>query len=257
MAYYDVDIGGLTPSWVKPDIEIDREAHTITLKCAAIEGVLDADPKTEIALFNAIACNKINNEELFNGGTKLQCSPMNRIQVEINDEIFEKCALHPIVTTIDEYYAGPDAGSVIEYEMKLEYEASGGGGSVLYTPDYGEYNNAEYYFFYDPETGQKQAWNGTNRGTEIGYLKFTEVKNVKRVEVYGSGDCVGNCWIECNGEGRQYWHYGEAADDSVPVQEKLIWILEEPTNVIVLNSSKHYGSTNYGCYLAYVRLIFE
>lgn len=269
MSYDEVNIGGVIPSYVKPDITIDREARTIKIPCAAIQGILGADPKTEINNLNSLACQKIHNEDLLNGGSKLQASPPNYITATVNDEIFSKCALHLIPTPLDEFYAGDEAGSVIEYEINLEYEVDGGGGSIVYAPDYAEYQELEYHFFFDYLTDTYWNWVGQNKGTEMGYMKFTFPVNrkVKRVEVYGNGDCVGQCWIACQTEdSKQFWHYGEQSDDSVPIQEKLIWDLEEPTNVIVLFSSLHvpneatsspHRGINRGCYLAYVRLVFE
>lgn len=249
MAWYDVNIGGIAPVWVSVPVEIDREAHTIKLRCAAIQEYLDADPKTEIASLNALASlGKITNEALLNLGSKLFSS--NYVEVTINNEVFTKCALHPVTTILDEYYAGPDLGSVIEYEINLEYEVDGRGGSVVFTPFYNkeEYTELEYHFFYDPDSGL--TWDTTagftpqTKFTEGGIWIFTLEENIKRVEVRGNGDNPNNytlvpgfgtrSYIEVNKSDRIYWNEIEADDGiTVPATEQWGWDLDTKLMVAV------------------------
>jgi hypothetical protein len=250
MVWYDVDIGGITPVWVLQEAEINPEAHTIKLRCAAIQEFLGADPQTEIDNLNALASlGEIKNEGLVNLGTKLFSS--NYITVVINNRTYTKCALHPIVTVIDEYYAGPDLGSVLEYEVNIEYEADGLGGSVTYTPFYNKEDyegELEYHFFYDPVTGQ--TWDTTadftpqTKFTEGGIWTFTRDTNIKRVEVYGNGDNPNNftlvegfgdrSYIEVNKSGRTYWTEIEADDGiTVPGLEGWGWDLHTKLTVVL------------------------
>jgi hypothetical protein len=236
MVWYDVDIGGITPVWVLQEAEINPEAHTIKLRCAAIQEFLGADPQTEIDNLNALASlGEIKNEGLVNLGTKLFTS--NYITFVINNRTYTKCALHPIVTVIDEYYAGPDLGSVLEYEVNIEYEADGLGGSAVYiAPKYPtEYPELDYHFYYDYRTGETwdQPTTGLNYGTEGGIWTFTLTdKQIKRVECYGSGDLdiLGTGrkpYIECNRSDQMIWSFYEAQDGVKLKQlQKFIWDLD-------------------------------
>ena len=256
------NIGGLTPSWVEPDFKHDKENKTLTLKCAAIYDVIGEDPITEIESFDAISSERIFTNDLANGGTNLQVTNGQIITVTASNllgnkiKTWDRCALQSVNVNLDSFYNEANPGSVIEYELVIKYALRVGGGVSIYTPPYNN-SNIEYYFWYNPATGEKAVWEGINAGTEIGHMTITEAKNVRRVEIYGGGDCVGpNCYIECNGI-RQYWHYGEDETDNFPILEQFTWDLETPTNVIILNTGTHWENTNYGAYLGWVRLLLE
>lgn len=249
MTYDEVLINGIRPSKVEADVEIDRETRTIRIRCAAMQSRLADDPKTEINQFNAMASAAISNHELLNGGSKLMVSNGQIFAVTINDETFERCALHPITTFIDDHYRGPNGDSVLRFELNLEYEVKGSGGSVVYTPLYNkdEYTEElEYHFFYDPDTGQTWDWTAgftpQTKFTEGGIWIFSMDRNVRRVEVYGNGDNPNNftlipgfgtkSYIEVNKSGRKYWHEIEADDGiTVPGMEKFIWDLHTKLTV--------------------------
>ncbi len=249
MAWYDVKIDTITLTWVKPDIEIDREAHTINIGAAAIREYVNDDPITEIAALNAISSRTIENTfPLLNGGSKLQAE--KTFPVVINGETFQKCALHPIPTPIDGFYNSDSDGSSIEYELNIEFEVDGRGSSAIYVaPRYPEYPELDYHFYYDYLTGETwdQPTSGLNYGTEAGILTFTMDGNVKRVELYGSGDLdilgTGRSpWIELNKSDKQIWHFYEALDGVKLKQlEKFSWDLD--TKLIVAEDLSA-GGTN-------------
>jgi hypothetical protein len=257
MGYATWTISGEVVPHVR-EAKIDTTEGTITLSCSALNWNIetgDDDPRDEIARFQALSSQYINNEPLLNGGTKLQVGNGQIITVTDGTDTYTKCALEPVQIQEDH-----KSTKRIDYELIIHYELSGSGGSYVYTPDYEEYSNIDYYFWYKPSTGEKAKWDGEVAGTEIGHMTITEAKNVRRVEVYGGGDCVGdNCYIECNGD-RRYWHYGEQSNGNFPQLEKLTWDLDTPANTIVLNTDEHWedmlGGRNYGCYLAWVRVIF-
>lgn len=265
MAYKTWSIGGITPSWVEPTFTDDPENRTLTLRCAAIADELGDDPITEIDSLQAISSQNINNEQLLAGGSKLQVGRGDNIITVVavsgdgsDIRTWQRCALKKVKVDLDSYYLEEAEGSHIEYELVIIYETDSPGGSFVYTPDYDKYPNADYYFWYNPVTEEKTAWGGQNVGTELGYMEITEAQNVIRVEVYGCGDGVGDdYYIECNGE-KQYWHYGETIEDNVPLLEKFIFNLDSPTTTVILNSGMHVeGGANFGCYLAWVRVVYE
>lgn len=263
MAYDSWVIGGVTPKWI---IDVDPAPNKtngqFTLHCYA-DGPFDlssADPRTEIALFEAMQCQAATNTPLLNGGTKLQIQNGDFITVTDGITTWTKAAL------VDVKY-NPDLMSQVRmpFDLEIMVELPGPSGSYVYTPDYSDYTNIDYYFFYEagpPEVKTKLSSlpepYSSVVGTEIGHMTITETQNVKRVEVYGCGDLL-PAYIECNGV-RQYWHYGEDPDGiGVPQNEKLTWDLETPTTTIVLKSSEHNpsGTENHGCYLGYVRVVYE
>lgn len=248
-------VGGKTVPHVR-EAKIDQKEHTITLSCSAIKENIatgDNDVRDEIADFQAMSSQYINNEPLLNGGTKLQVGNGSIITVTDDTNTWTRCALEPIQINEDSKSVKRD-----DYDLVIHYEAPNPGGSFVYTPDYDEYSNVDYYFWYNPVTQEKTAWGGQNVGTELGYMEITEAQNVIRVEVYGCGDGVGDdYYIECNGE-KQYWHYGETIEDNVPLLEKFVFNLDTPTTTVILNSGMHVeGGDNFGCYLAWVRVVYE
>lgn len=265
MAYTNWVINGLTPSWVEPDFTDDRENRKLVLKCAAIYDETGNDPVNEIDSFNDISSEKINNRPLLNGGSKLQVKNGQIFSVTDGVNTWTKCALHRVNVTLDSYYSGAQPGSVIEYELTIEYETSGPGGSYVYTPPFNkaEYTNIEYYYFYDPgppEVKSSGSSQGDLDGTEIGWMQITETKNVKRVELYGCGCDIPGSKIYVN-DVEQIWHYGEipGTDGLASGNEKLVWDLETPTTVITIKTTTHTLSpwANYGAWLQWVRVIYE
>lgn len=282
MTYTIWNIGGLTPSWVEPDFKDDRKNRMLTLKCAAIFEEVGADPLTETNQFDAMASEDITNEQLLNGGSNLQVSPGGSI-FEVtrtssdgnNTQTWPRCALEKVEVPEDSSYMEGEQGSVIEYELVIHYETSGVGGSLVFTPDYSKYDEIEYYLFSDKtnpvDHGFVQNSDSPAYGNELGWMKITVPKNVRKVEVYGCGDCGTNgtdCWIEVNGE-KRYWKYTDIGDkQDYPGNilkvgfQKFTWNLTIPTPEIILCTSRHIHPTgtcenNKGCWLQWIRLIPE
>jgi hypothetical protein len=120
--------------------------------------------------------------------------------------------------------------------LNLEFEADGRGSSAVYiAPRYPTaYSELDYHFYYDYRTGEvwDQPTTGLNYGTEGGIWTFTIDGNVKRVEVYGSGDLdilgTGRSpYIELNKSDQKIWHFYEAQDGVKLKQlEKFSWDLD-------------------------------
>lgn len=257
MAYDSWVIGGVTPKWI---VDVDPAPNNVnrrvTLHCYADSQVdLDgADPRSEIEQFEAMLCDSVTNTPLLQGGSKLQVKNGEVITVTDGITTWNRAA-------IAEVNYNPDLMSQVRmpYDIVLELETTGAGGSVVYVPDYDDYSNIDYYFFYTagpPEDFDTYDGNPLVKGTELGWMEITEPQNVSRVEIYGCGDEL-PCYAEVNGV-KQYWTYGEAEDGvGVPRLEKLIWTLDTPTDVITINSSEHWEEVNHGFYADYIRLTYE
>jgi hypothetical protein len=270
MAYHTWLIGGLTPSWVEPVFKDDRPNNTLTLKCAAIAEELDADPITEIEAFDALTSQYINNTPLLNGGTKLQVGNGEIITVTASNaaatstKTWTNCAIQRVIVDLDNFYDEDNDGSIIEYELVIQYEAESPNTVKVYTPPFTNplYTNMEYYYLYDPGPPEvKTEDTSALNGTELGWMQITETSNVKRVEVYGCGCDVPGSKIYVN-DVEQIWHYGE--DPSNPVglstgTEKFTWDLDTPTNVITIKTTIHTleAGENYGAWLQWIKLIFD
>jgi len=257
MPYDTWVIGGITPNWI---VDVDPAPNNvnrrITLHCYADSQVdlNGADPRSEIEQFEAMLCDSVTNTPLLQGGSKLQVKNGEVITVTDGITTWNRAA-------IAEVNYNPDLMSQVRmpYDIVLELETTGAGGSVVYVPDYDDYSNIDYYFFYTagpPEDFDTYDGNPLVKGTELGWMEITEPQNVSRVEIYGCGDEL-PCYAEVNGV-KQYWTYGEAEDGvGVPRLEKLIWILDTPTDTIVINSSEHWEEVNHGFYADYIRLTYE
>jgi len=270
MAYKTWVIGGLTPSWVEPDFKDNRDTNTLTLKCAAMYDVTGTDPIDEIESFDALASEKISNDSLLNGGTKLQVRGQVITVTATNEgssetKTWTRCAIKKVEITLDSFYNEDNPGSIIEYELIISYQTQGGPGGSVYYPSYDDYDNTTYYMWTTMDnTGAAPGI----VGSEIGYLQITEPQNVIRVEVYGSACCSPSAtpaYLEVNGV-KQYWHYTHdmmASGDSLPSgYEKLTFELATPATVVTLETGDHIYpsdtcSTNMGCWLQWVRVVYE
>jgi hypothetical protein len=274
MAYRKWTIGGLTPSWVEPDFIDDRENNTLTLKCMAGYDETGADPMVEVEAFDALTSEKINNDSLLNGGTKLQVRGQIVTVTATNEEgtetkTWERCAIRKVKVNLDSYYNEDNVGSIIEYELVITYQTQGGPGGTVYYPNYDEHDNFEYYMWTDKTNpvGQHDAY-----GNEFGYIKIVEPQNVARVEIRGSGDCgeTGtDCWVEVNGV-RKFWHYTDIGDkklfegNNLAVgEETLSWDLDTPTTEIIIETSIHTEDAvahpcdvNKGCWARWIRVFY-
>lgn len=277
MAYKNWVINGLTPSWVEPVFEDDPDSRTLTLKCAAISDRLDADPITEIDAFQAITSEKISNDSLLNGGSKLLVGPGGHtfsVTAASGDgsdvRTWPKCALKQVKKSLDSSYQEDNNRSVIQYELVICYETYGVGGVDVYRPDYNEYPEITYHLYSD-QTNPADPASHQGFGKEIGHMVITKTENIRRVEVSGCGDCAidqTDCWLEVNGE-KQYWHFTNSGDkmnfptNVLPIgSEKLNFILDPPSNVITLQTSQHINpdntcANNKGCWPDKIRLFKE
>lgn len=257
-------VGGITVPHVR-EASINQSECTITLSCSALNWNIvspNTDVRDEIAAFEAIASEHVNNEKLLNGGTKLQVGNGEIITVTDGTDTYSRCALERIQINEDKV-----STKRIDYELVIHYELDAPGGSAVYTPDYREYSNIEYYCWTDKGSEFPTHF---AQGNEIGWMEITETSNVVAVEVYGSA-CAAFAsypnWIDCNGE-KRYWHYSHDEGDWGPEDntlpygwEKLRWEIT-PSTTVILQTSTHDSSDREhpeewtGCWLQWVRLIF-
>jgi hypothetical protein len=267
MAYRKWTIGGITPTWVEPDFEDDRDNKTLKLKCAAIYDETNQDPIEEIDAFDALASDKIHNDGLLNGGTKLQVQGQIITVTATNEDETEtrtwnRCSLKRIVVALDSYYDEDVEGSVIEYELVITYQTQGDPGGIVYYPDYQEHDNIEFYMTTDKSDPGVAVY-----GEELGWMQITETQNVQRVETLASA-CVGNdtypATLNINGEIFPFHcsHDENFACNTLPHDFEIVTCeLDTPTNVITIQSANHVNpfdtcDNNRGAWLKWVRLIF-
>jgi hypothetical protein len=260
-AYETWTIGGKTISHVA-DVKKNQRDGIITLTCHSfLENALtgDTDPRDEIAYFEAMQTRDITNEPLLSGGSKLQAR--NIIEVTDGHDTWTRCALEPV--EISEDMLSKD---VITYNLNIHYELAGTSGSIVYTPNYYDYNNIEYYMWSDKTnpTPPHEAY-----GNEIGWMEITEEENVKKVEMFGNGCCsteASPVWVSVNDD-KFYWHYTSNQDEGEGNilnygVEKATFTIDPPTNVITITTSTHTNPattclTNQGCWLQWVKNTFE
>lgn len=268
MAYVTWSIGGLTPSWVEPDFKHDPQARTLTLKCAAIADEIDADPMTEIEAFQAITSERINNAERENGGTHLNVGPNDHIiSVTADSTTWSRCALRRIVVQLDSYYVDDNAGSMIEYDLVIEYEESVAGGFTIYTPDppsgYHNYTNIEYYeWYYDSGGGVWVKANASSSsgayGTEIGWMKITEPRAVKSITFYGSACTLpASIYVTDSIEGSREWIYSHDDNTNQPFQEQKFTFdpATAPTEIIAYTDGHDPDDDpNHGAWMQWIRV---
>jgi len=253
----------------------DPDSRTLTLKCAAISDELNADPITEIDAFQALAAEEIHNDGLLNGGSKLQIGPIGtKFSVTTSNEsgtdvrTWDQCALKLVKVNLDSFYFEDENNSLIEYELVIVYQTYGSGGVDVYTPDFDEYTEIDYYLYSD-QTNPGSP--GENYGKELGYMVITSTSTIWKVEVLGTGDCATSstdCWLEVNGQ-KEYWHYTNSGDkmafgtNILPIgTETLEYILDTPSSTITLQTSSHIApdntcDNNKGCWITRIRLYKE
>lgn len=151
MAYDGWVIGGVSPSWVVKSNGPD-EKGLITLTCAANTRKLGGlDPRSEIeGVWGAMACSDITNTQLINGGTSVQCSDGDL--VEVTDGVTTWTgALH-----VPEYTPDSMAKDLIEYTLKIEVELGTTTPPMKYVPPYYNYPDMEYYEWTDKSNTQSE-----------------------------------------------------------------------------------------------------
>lgn len=229
MAYDEWTIGGYTPSWIV-DVDYTPSNREFKINCIADTNRLsDADPRTEIEQFEALACDVISNTQLMSGGSVLQVC--NGDPIMISDGVNAWVgALHRV-----DYKPDYTSKRWIPYTLHVAVETVGDGtnyivdggdptgagatddddipdadnlGSKTYYRSFFNRSNITYYNFTDmtnssftPTYGLKSNYSGW--GDNVGYMQISETRNVKQVIIYG-GAIITPAWIEVNGQ-RQNW----------------------------------------------------
>jgi hypothetical protein len=260
MAYDAWTLGGITVPHVR-EVNNNTKEGIITLSCSALNTNIltgDTDVRDEIARFQALTSQYVNNDSLLNGGSKLQPSG-DIITVTDGTDTYTRCAVERV-----EIKENHKSVKRIDYDIIIHYQLTGKGASIVYTAPYNkaEYSSTvEYYYFYDPATGIKTSGEseGDLNGTEIGWMQITlpSGTNVKKVTIRGCG-CELPATIYVNDVG-QLWHYGEVPDTGGIATgiEPLEWDLATPTNVITIHTSIHTLADNHGAWPEYVKLDLE
>ena len=268
LAYGKWTVNGITPSWI---VSLDRDApnRKLTFHCAAAYDNLNADPRTEIRIYENMVCTIVHNDLLLNGGSKLQVAGGDVVTLIEKDtpfgDISYTAALEALVYTEDDM-----SDDMILFDLVFDYEISGAGAAFVYTPSYYGYSNiTQYYEWYYLVNG---VWTKANTdsssgayGTEIGFMQIVETKQVKKVEVYGSACRLpGAITIDGSIEGTQDWNYYHDPDpgsNQPPNQpfQKLTFNFAPgsyPT-VLTLHTTEHHGDDpNHGCWLKWIKVTY-
>ncbi len=273
MAYGNWTIGGIVPTQIE-NVEKDPRTPSsntdsiITFHCVAALRSLSTDPRAEIALFDDMACQIINNDQLINGGSKLQVQGGNTITITEHaptGDINYKAALELVKIVEDDM-----ADKVIKYDIIAHYETSGAGTSKIYVPSYYGYSNiTQYYEWYYIVDG---VWTKANAdassgayGTELGFMQIVETKQIKKVEVYGSTCRLpGAITVDGSIEGTKNWNYYHDPDPgSNQPPNQPFQVLDfnfAPNNyptILTLHTTEHHGDDpNHGCWLKWIRVYF-
>jgi len=239
-------------------VENNTTDGVITLECVALKENIqpgDSDPRDEIARFQDMSSQYVNNTPLLNGGSKLQVGNGDYVTVTDGTDTWERCGLSRVVI-------GEDHGSDkrIDYTLTIYYEMEGSGTSYVYLGDEGYPADYTNIVAYRESDGSGSACTVC---TDFGRLTITEESNVKRVEVYG---CAYNSYttslatINCNDEQEQVWSYNKEGDLPIGL-ERISWDLETPTTTIVLQTSLHTnpftGINGLGCWLQWIKVYYE
>lgn len=244
------------------EANINTQEGTITLSCSALNWNIetgDDDPRDEIARIQSLTSQYIHNSPLLNGGTKLQVGGISQIlTVTDGTDTYTRCALEPVQIQEDH-----KSTKRIDYDVIIHYELPGSGGSFVYYPDYQDYSNIEFYMTTDKSDPGVSVY-----GEELGWMKITETRNIRRVETLASA-CVGNdtypSTLNINGEiiPFHYSHDENFACNNLPHGfEVLSCDLDTPTPEVIIQSANHVNpfdncDNNRGAWLKWVRLIFE
>lgn len=269
MAYGDWVIGGKTPSWI---ISTERDPETpsgnsysiITFHCAAFRSMIGDAPRVEVEAFNTMACQRINYDQLLNGGSKLQVVGGTTITVTEHcptGDVNYNAALESVKVVEDSM-----ADSLILYDLIVYFETTGKSSSNIYIPPYYAYSNCKYSYGTD---GTAPDYGGDWVGTEIGIFNITETRKVRKVVVKGSA-CTLPAWLSVNGE-KQYWsvYHDINEDPSNAIKQGLQVLTFEnftPSTQINMLSSNHtapwiktvdHPDANQGCWPLWIEVIYE
>ena len=271
MAYGDWTIGGKIPTNIEsvernPATAGGNTDSTITFHCIAHVDLVGDDPRTEVEAFNAMSCQLINNDQLLNGGSKLQVQGGDIITITEHTpqgDVDYTTALEPVKVVEDSM-----ADQAIWYDLIAHYETSGKSSSAIYIPPYWSYANMTYSNGTDGSNPSNTAeW----AGNELGLITITETRKVRAVQVKGSA-CTLPAWIMINGE-KQYWDvYHDIGEDPSKGNQAGIQVLTfdnfTANTVINISTSNHVApwyptadqpntEMDRGCWLHWIRVIYE
>jgi hypothetical protein len=284
MAYGDWTIGGKVPVNIEsvernPANASGNSDSTLTFHCVALAELLNDDPRTEVEAFNAMSCQIINNDQLLNGGSKLQ--PQGGDVITITEhtpagDVDYTAALEPVKVVEDSM-----ADQAIWYDLIAHYELSGKSQGSIYLPPYYSYSNMVYDLMIDADgNGIYIADDGaTASGNELGKIVIAETKPVRYVQVKGSCCWMPGNWIEINGI-RQYWNKshegvyleqdGQLHGQGNPQGHQVMGfdLSANPSKTITITTSPHYQdfskhqiwevwTANYGCWLEWIRTVYK
>jgi hypothetical protein len=247
--YGEWKIDGKTPSKIE-SVDYDNKSKVFTFTCIATRQELNADPRTEIELWENIACDQITNKSMRKTGTKLQVSGGKKIILTDGIDVWIGACEYPTYTE-DE-----NSHKIQEYKLRIAIEQTRQQFD-LFLPRFDKYTNFEYYFYSDQSPN---PLNHPYMGFDVGYIRILTEREVRQVILYGSGLCC-PAWTAINGI-RQEWNVSciDMERNTKPYGwEKLTYQLGSPTKQIILNTSDHTGnldicSNNKGARLQYLRL---
>ena len=270
-AYTSWTISGYTVPWIRA-VKNDQAARTITLACTALS-TDGSEPRDEIAVFEALTCDVVNNTQLMNGGSCLEVCNGDPVLVSDGHDTWV-AALERVV--INE---GKISDRRIDYDLVIHYETTGDGmtyamtgGNSTFTPslysdapDINDLRGAAYMWPYCsyPSVLGTLVYNEFTDGTSssnpncstIGKIVITQTRDVKTVIVEGYSIKALPSYIEVNGQ-RQYWVHTQY-DGSNPGQDLLTFTLDTPAKTVTIQSSTHVSGDGNGCMIASIRVMYE
>jgi hypothetical protein len=242
-------IDGKTPTNIE-DIDIDLDKRIFTFNCVADIRNLDGeDPRTEINIWEEIACYGIENKQLLFGGSRLQRSGGKKIFIQNGDEVWIGAILQP------KFKVDENSHIFQKYSLTAIIEGTSKN-FTLYKSPFNLFSNITYNYYTD------KSPNPINNflGKVLGEMVIESVKSVNQVILYGSGNCC-PAWIECNGT-RYYWSKSNKRNypsNTKPYGwERMVFDLPIPTKTINIKTSPNLPnptkcSEDSGAWLLYVR----
>lgn len=245
MAYGEWDIGGYTPNWIITADYSSLNERKLLLHCLAEkDGIID--PRVEIAEFESLRCEAFTNTPLLAGGSCLQ--HLGGQKINITDGVQSWIGVISRIAFIEDRASA----LYIEFDIEIEIETQPSGGSVVYTPHYGRWANLDYSSTYCSGVRGTLSEGHEADGNEIGYLKITEPRDVKKVELYGSG-CEEPAVITVNGEEQTWQYYHDVGTQGL---QKLTFLLDPVTTEILITAQHEGGCANKGAWLHWIRVFY-
>jgi hypothetical protein len=220
---YDWTINGMTLKHVG---SMDITAFPkITLHCIT-DADDSSDARDEVALFQKLGCNTINNKVLGNGSTDLQTSPVGQIYPIINNGTTWNGALYYPQYSIDNIAR---INNKILYDLIFELQQTNNPTSDVFIPDLRLYPNVDYSCW----TNNPYALitNGISQDVVPAGSKNVQTINVN--SVHYNWDGTGHVYIASS------W-LADPTTDKISVDDKLI--VSNGTNTLTnsYNASNRY-----------------